>query len=214
MEVKENYPLDLVSGTIWTIGTALGLTWRFKFHIPPSVDPYSDFNGGVIYCFWHSQLLSLAYAFRNTGKTAVVSESHDGRRAAAVARHWNHDIIAGSSSHGGMAALRNCVKALKRGKSIVITPDGPRGPREVVKAGVAQIALISSSQVVAVTARPKRAWKLRSWDRFVIPRPFTTIDVILSEPIDPGQFSESKEPVESLREAIQSSLRSQSDVAS
>ena len=148
----------------------------------------------------------MSYAFRNTGKTAVVSKSRDGQIAAAVARYWKHEIIYGSSSRGGASALRQCLKVLKSKRCIVITPDGPRGPKEKVKAGIAQIATASGALVIPVFANPNRFWQLNSWDRFIIPKPFARIRITLGDPVKPVHQSDSGESVEQCRSIIEERL--------
>jgi hypothetical protein len=200
-------PLDPVSAFIVCAGALLGRTWRCSFSAPSGIDPWRDGGQGRIYCFWHSHLLQLAYIFRSSGKTAVVSESRDGMRAAAVAQRWHHRIISGSSSRGGAGAVRACVRALKNGACIVITPDGPRGPREIVKGGIARIALLAGARVVPVAAHPDRAWRLDSWDRLVIPKPFARISVVFGDPIDPAGAARENDPAGALTKIIQAALR-------
>jgi hypothetical protein len=170
---------------IWLLGTILGRTWRVKVISPPSVSAFDPFAAPKIYCFWHSTLLVISYLFRNTGKTAIVSHSRDGQLAAAVARRWGHGIVFGSSTRGGAAALRQSVKAIRDGQSLGITPDGPRGPKEVAKPGAAQIAIVSQTPLVTIKVCARGAWRLNSWDRFMIPLPFAKITITLSEPIEP-----------------------------
>jgi lysophospholipid acyltransferase (LPLAT)-like uncharacterized protein len=202
----ETIPLDTVSRTILALGGLLGRTWRVSLSDPVDLDPYNDRERGRIYVFWHSHLLALSYIFRRTGKTAVVSESRDGKRAAAVAQRWGHSIILGSSSHGGMLVLRACARDLRNGRNIVITPDGPRGPAQTIKPGVAQIALVSGAPVVPISMVPRHAWRLRSWDRFCIPMPFTRIRVRLGEPIHPQISSKEPNPAAHMIARIQKAL--------
>ena len=154
-----------------------------------------------MYCFWHSQILTLSFIFRSTRKTALISKSRDGQRAAVIAKLWGHDVIYGSSSRGGMSGLRQCLRVLGKKRSIVITPDGPRGPREVVKAGIAQIALLSQAQVVPISIFPSHVWRLKSWDSFMIPKPFSKIDIVFGEPLCSSHWGECS--VEELRTIIQ-----------
>ena len=205
-ELADKIPLDAVSAAIYLIGGLLGRTWRPTLAGRTDLEPFNDRGQGRIYAFWHSNLLPLCYIFRNTGKVAVVSESRDGRRAAAVAQRWGHGIIHGSSSHGGAFALRVCVRELREGRNIVITPDGPRGPAETAKSGVAQIALVSGAAVVPLLVKPKSAWRLRSWDRFIIPMPFTPITVFLGDPIHPQTSVLEKDPAAHLTARIQKAL--------
>ncbi|NLE00236.1 MAG: DUF374 domain-containing protein [Fibrobacter sp.] len=140
----------------------------------------------------------------------MVSSSKDGIRAASVARMWHHDIIHGSSSHGGSSALRQCLRYISNKKSIGITPDGPRGPREIVKPGVAQIAFMSKAPVIALSIKLAHLWRLNSWDRFIIPKPFARLQLIASEPILPDLGCDLDDPVERFRLKIQERL-SQND---
>lgn len=204
--LQNKFPLDGASFLIWMIGECLGRTWSFSMTGRSDLDPHFGVDKGRIYCIWHSQLLSLSYLFRYTGTTAVVSESSDGRKAAAVAERWGHDIIPGSSTRGGAAALRSCVRALQQGKNIVITPDGPRGPREIAKAGVAQIALLSGASVIPAAALPSSAWRLGSWDRFSIPKPFAHIDVRFRDPVDPHRYEQEPEPESAMLSAIRKAM--------
>ncbi|MCL2220553.1 MAG: lysophospholipid acyltransferase family protein [Chitinispirillia bacterium] len=175
----------LISILIWLISSALGKTWRINVVSPPSVDIFDAGAAPKVYCFWHSALLVISYLFRNTGKTAVVSRSRDGRIAAGVARLWGHGVAFGSSGRGGASALRQSLRALREGRSLGITPDGPRGPKEVVKPGAAQIAIAGGAPAVTIKINADRAWRLKSWDGFIIPGPFSKITVTLSGPIAP-----------------------------
>ena len=205
-EQQKKIPLDAVSAAIFILGEVLGRTWRFTLSGRGDLDPFNDRGKGRMYAFWHSHLLPLAFCFRNTGKTAIISGSKDGIRAAAVAERWGHAVIHGSSSHGGALALRTCVRALRSGSAIVITPDGPKGPREIVKRGVAQISLLSGATVVPVSAVPEHAWRLTSWDGFMIPAPFTRVRVRIHDPLDPRASMTNDSPADHLTALIQKAL--------
>jgi len=170
---------------IWLITTILGKTWRFKVVSPPSVDMFDANAAPKVICFWHSNLLVVSYLFRHTGKMAVVSPSRDGQMAAGVARRWGHGVIFGSSRRGGASALRQSVRAIREGRSVGITPDGPKGPKEEAKPGAAQIAIAGKAPAVAIRVSAKSALRLWSWDGFLIPYPFAKITVAISEPIEP-----------------------------
>jgi len=181
----------LTSLLIWLITTILGKTWRFNVVSPPDVDIFDAKAAPKVYCFWHSTLLVISYLFRNTGKTAIVSPSKDGRIAAWVAKRWGHGVVFGSSRRGGAAALRQSIRAVRDGRSLGITPDGPKGPLEIAKPGAAQIAIVTGAPAVTIRIDTKSAWRLKSWDRFMIPKPFAKITVILSEPIVPPAHNNS-----------------------
>jgi lysophospholipid acyltransferase (LPLAT)-like uncharacterized protein len=203
---QNRIPLDATSAALFLLGEVLGRTWRFSLCTPAGVDPFSAPDRGCMYAFWHSHLLPLSFYFRNTGKTAVISGSKDGARAAAVAQRWGHAVILGSSSRGGALALRACVRTLRAGNAVVITPDGPRGPRETVKPGVAQIALLADAPVFPVCAIARKAWRLSSWDRFMIPKPFTHVDITIGAGLDPAASAAESDPAAHLTDRIQKAL--------
>jgi lysophospholipid acyltransferase (LPLAT)-like uncharacterized protein len=199
-------PLDLVSASILLCGSILGKTWRLSVTGTTRIDPFHDRDKGVIYCFWHAHILPMAYIFRGIGVKAVVSDSKDGDRATAVAQRWRHETIRGSSSLHGISVIRACVRELKRGQNIVFVPDGPRGPREIVKPGIAQIALLAGAPVFPVIALPAKCWRLNSWDRFMLPKPFSKIEIRIAEPLVPSHFEGDPDPVDSFTECLQKAL--------
>jgi lysophospholipid acyltransferase (LPLAT)-like uncharacterized protein len=201
-------PFDAVSGPIWTLCRVLSPTWRCKVHGGERIHPMRDRNKGIIFCFWHSNILPIAYAFRTCGVKAVVSQSRDGERVAAVAQRWGYGVIRGSSTRGFLSAVRECVRELREKSNIAVTPDGPRGPKEIVKPGIAQIALLAGAPVVPIRAVAPRAIRLNSWDRFMIPFPFTRVDVLLKDPLYPEEFKDATDPHKQLAESIQKALLS------
>lgn len=199
-------PLDFVSAAILAVGSVLGKTWRVTLSGTKLIDPFHDRDKGIIYCFWHSHILPLTYIFRGIGVKAVVSSSNDGDRATAVAQRWRHQTIRGSSSLHGISAIRQCVRELKKRQNIVLIPDGPRGPRETVKPGVAMIALLADAAVFPVIAMPSGSWRLKSWDRFMVPFPFASINVRIAEPLYPSRFLKDRDPVASFTLEIRKAL--------
>jgi lysophospholipid acyltransferase (LPLAT)-like uncharacterized protein len=204
--MEEKLPLDSVSRAILIAATILGTTWRFKITSDSGINPFDYRDKGIIYCFWHSQILPLGYIFRGIGVKALISSSADGERASAVAQRWKHETIRGSSSRHGISALRQCVRELDRKKNLVLVPDGPRGPREIVKPGVGQIAIMSGAPVFPVSVVPDSSWKLRSWDRFLIPKPFTRIEIHIGNPVIPQSFAGNSDPVSEFNKAVQKAL--------
>jgi hypothetical protein len=204
--MEKKLPLDMVSQAILIIANTIGKTWRFKLTGESGINPFNYRDKGVIYCFWHSNILPLSYLFRGIGVKAVVSSSSDGERAAAVAQRWNHETIRGSSTLHGVAVLRQCVRELRKKQNVVLVPDGPHGPKEIVKPGVAQIALMANAPVYPVSAIPKKSWRLNSWDKFIIPKPFTTIELRIGAPIIPSLYANNKDPVADLAQELQRAL--------
>lgn len=137
----------------------------------------------VIYVLWHSTLLPISYMHRGQGVFAMTSQSEDGEYISRLLQHWGSGAARGSSSKGGDTALRELVRTIRSGRSAAITPDGPRGPKEVMKPGVVQLAQLSGAPLVPVAAGASNAWRMKSWDGFVVPKPFSRVRVAYAEPV-------------------------------
>src|SRR3990170_4081606 len=131
---------------------------------------------------WHDALLPLLWQHRKRGMTIVVSEAREGRYLAAYARSLGYRESRGSSTRGGVRALLGAVKALRAGGSVAFTPDGPRGPRRIFKGGGPLAAQRGLAPVVPVHAGATRAWRLKSWDRLLIPKPFARVRIAYGMP--------------------------------
>ena len=146
----------------------------------------------VIAAFWHErlplmpQLCEMARARRPGGGLrmhVLVSQSRDGRFIGAVLRRFRLQVVLGSSSKGGAVGMRALLSLLADGGQIAVTPDGPRGPRRVAAAGVAQMAAASGIAVLPCSAQISRRRVMRSWDRMVIPLPFARGVIVCGAPI-------------------------------
>ena len=161
----------------------LYLTNKKHFFLPKSIPSES-----VIFAFWHADLLMQPYMyrqFRQTPKAKVlISEHFDGELIAEVMRIFNFDTIRGSSTRGGAKVLMQGLRALGEGYDIGITPDGPKGPRYSIGDGIVVMAQKRNAKVVIFNCIPSSFWQLSSWDRFVIPKPFGTLQFYASAPMD------------------------------
>ncbi|MFH0708686.1 MAG: lysophospholipid acyltransferase family protein [Pseudomonadota bacterium] len=159
------------------------VTSKKRFYLPPAIG-----NEPVIFAFWHSDLLMQAYVYyqlRPIPKIKVlISEHFDGKIIAAVSHFFKLGTIHGSTTRGGAKVLIQALKALSQGYDIGITPDGPKGPRYSVGDGVVIMAQKRHAKVIVFHCRPSRYWQFSSWDRFVVPKPFGTLEFYASEPID------------------------------
>ena len=113
----------------------------------------------------------------------MISASRDGELISRVAGFFGYVPIRGSSSRGGKEAAQEMVAALQAGRRCAITPDGPRGPRRELKMGVVQLAKMTGSPVVPFGFAVERGWRLRSWDQFIVPKPFSKAVFVYGEPI-------------------------------
>ncbi len=136
-----------------------------------------------VVAFWHGKMLFGWYRFRNKGFTGLTSQSKDGDILASVLGKWGYSVVRGSSSKGGSEALNEIVYSIKSGKSVCITPDGPKGPPMEMKAGAAVAAKKAGVPLILMGISYKRKSRLKSWDRFEIPHPFSFIKIAYSEPV-------------------------------
>jgi lysophospholipid acyltransferase (LPLAT)-like uncharacterized protein len=135
-----------------------------------------EIPGPVVFAFWHRTLLVCAHRFRNKGIAILISPSFDGELIARTVERLGFYPARGSSSRSGAIGLRNMAEAYNAGHRTAITADGPRGPNMVAKPGVVQLAeLTGATWIGTYYALPSRRWELKSWDRFMIPKPFSTV---------------------------------------
>jgi len=137
----------------------------------------------LIYVLWHGRLLPLSYHHRHWNLVTLVSASADGEYIARVVERWGYDVVRGSSSRGGSEALRQLVRHSRAGRSLAITPDGPRGPRQTMKPGPLLVAQLTGAALLPIAAGTERAWWFEGWDRFLVPRPFARIRIVYGEPV-------------------------------
>ncbi len=141
-------------------------------------------NAPFIAAFWHGRLAMLPFLWRwNKPFYMLLSEHGDGRFISKIISHHNINSIYGSSTRGGAQAALACVKTLKQGNCMGITPDGPRGPRHEVSEGLLHIARLSGAPIVPASYALKRHRVLKTWDRFLVPLPFTRGVFVIGEPI-------------------------------
>lgn len=159
-------------------------TMRFELHGVANLERLRAEGRPCIFVLWHGRLLSLCYLHRGEGNVALISRSDDGEYLAETLVRWGFVPVRGSSSRGGSAALREVVRHARSGRSIAITPDGPRGPRQEMKAGAIVAGQMAGIPLVPVAAGANRAWWFGGWDRFLVPRPFARIRVAYGEPVE------------------------------
>jgi lysophospholipid acyltransferase (LPLAT)-like uncharacterized protein len=187
--LKQRIALAIVPRLASMVICCLGITLRYRDVCEPGATPGYDIPPPAVYAFWHRCLLACAWRFRNYGVTILISRSFDGELIARTVERLGFIAIRGSSSRDGTAGLRNMQRAYLAGNYCAITADGPRGPSQVTKPGVAQLAKLVDTTVGAFYVHPHRAWQLRSWDRFLIPKPFSRVTVAWTRPAPADQAS-------------------------
>ena len=161
--------------------------------------------GRVIVAVWHQRFLpALAYVtkFRNFEPIVMISQSKDGELAARLAQRLGLVPVRGSSTRGGETALAAILKALKKNPAVIHIVDGPQGPKGIVKPGLISMAQMSGAVILPVFVSANRAWIMGSWDRFLVPKPFSKVTIewgpplVVPQDLDPAQNEEFRSEIE------------------
>ena len=160
--------------------------WTFRLEVENEAPWMTHLqNGGrVILCTWHQQFFAAIRHFQNYRAHRpglMISLSKDGKIIASVAKRTGWEPVRGSSSRGGIAAMRELIGILRRTRLAGHIVDGPRGPAGIVKSGLIRIAHAADAAIVPFYVSADRAWYFNSWDRFMLPKPFSRIRLRFDE---------------------------------
>lgn len=137
----------------------------------------------IIVVFWHGRLLMMPFVYPGKPGAILISQHRDGEYISRIATILGFEVIRGSTTRGGIAAFKQMVRAIKGRLNLVITPDGPKGPRAKVKSGVIEVAKLTGAPIVPVSFSASRRRFFKSWDAFLVPLPFARAVYIWGEPI-------------------------------
>ena len=160
----------------------LARTWRFQVINPEAIENLRGAKRAFIFSLWHGQLLPLLWHHREEGVVLLISEHQDGEMVARAAESLGYALVRGSTTRGGDRALISVIRELQAGREVAITPDGPRGPARKYAPGALIAAQRSGAVILPVVAVADKAWRLRSWDQFMIPKPFARVTVAYGDP--------------------------------
>jgi lysophospholipid acyltransferase (LPLAT)-like uncharacterized protein len=178
--VKSDIFLDFFYGLIW----AYCRTFRISVVNEAPWRDYLQKGGCLLFCCWHQQVFpTMAYIwkFRELSPPLMISLSNDGDIGAGIVRRAGWTPVRGSSSKGGMKALKQMIREIRRSGVAGHIVDGPRGPAGIVKPGTISLALASRAAIVPVSLSADRAWFFNSWDRFMLPKPFAGIRIVFGD---------------------------------
>jgi len=161
---------------IFLIMRTLWITYRKKYHF---ID--KPIEGQCIAVTWHGELFISPQVYRELRKTqptsAIISRHFNGELVAKVLKFFDITPLRGSTNRGARQVLINSIKAIKSKQTIMITPDGPKGPRYSMSDGAVALALMAKLPIMVVNYTPSTYWQLGSWDKFIIPKPFSQLDI-------------------------------------
>lgn len=171
----------------WVVPVALFLRlWLATLRFRCNVDRIDDAEGPVVLLLWHDKLFVsswIANRYFTRPVTALISTSKDGAWLVAFFKFMGITAVRGSSNRRGAAALITLTRSMRSGNHAGITPDGPKGPALEFKAGAVSLARLTRSPFVVMGIRYHSCWRMRSWDRFALPVPFSKVEVtLLREP--------------------------------
>ncbi len=199
---------ELGAGALVLLGKTLSIRMTGEEHLERA----REAGRKVLYAFWHEGLLVATYAFRRQGIRVLVSQHRDGELIARTIERMGYGTVRGSSTRGGTRALFRMAAAGAAGDDLGVTVDGPRGPRLEAKPGAVLIASRSGLPIVPFAAASHKPCVLSSWDRFMIPRPFSAAAIAIEAPLTvPGDVS--ADSLEPYRLELQQRLLSARDVA-
>lgn len=155
---------------------AIGVTLRFRVITEEGAVPATPADRGI-FCFWHRCALPCGWYFRKFHCSILISRSFDGELIARTLGLLGYGSVRASSSQGGAAGLLALQNALEGGLLAIFTADGPRGPIYQTKIGPVKLAQMTGESIGSFYLLPERAWILKSWDRFLIPKPFSRVAV-------------------------------------
>jgi lysophospholipid acyltransferase (LPLAT)-like uncharacterized protein len=189
---------------------SLGRTLRLVVEGTDELGPLWQARRPLIYAVWHGRILMIPWLNARLRRTAgarsariLASRSPDGELITRYARRFGLDVVRGSSSRGGSAALRALVGALRVGEDVAVIPDGPRGPCRRAQPGVVVLAALSGAPIVPVGFAARPARHLASWDEFMIPLPFARAAAVFGAPVVVDRESDRARALKDVERAIE-----------
>jgi hypothetical protein len=191
----------------WAIISLWSRTVRMRFVNREVPERFAAEGKNYIFAFWHGRQFLLFHNHRNTGIVIPASESRDGEIQAGILQRFGFEVVRGSSKRKGERALLGLVDGLRKGKTIAIAVDGPRGPIHEAKQGVVYLSGKLNKPIIPMATGASRRWILQKiWDKYLLPMPFATGVVVYGDPITVGGIT--VDELESKRKELETSLNS------
>lgn len=159
-------------------------TCKVRVHGAEHREATLDSGKTVIASFWHYSLLGMFYQLRKESAVLMVSSSDDGEYISRLVENFGFKTVRGSRNKKGVQALKDLIKAARRGENTALVTDGSQGPERVAQPGAILIASMTGTPIVPMAWSASRYATIRSWDRTAFPKLFATIDVVYGEPLE------------------------------
>jgi lysophospholipid acyltransferase (LPLAT)-like uncharacterized protein len=203
--LKERILIHLAERAFYALIRLVGKTLRFETEAWENFE-LSHAGGKIpIYVFWHNRIFAGTYFFRNREIVVITSQSFDGEYIARFIQRFGYGAARGSSTRGGVSALVELIRVMRKGKPAAFSIDGPKGPKYVAKAGACLLAKKTRNPMMPFVVETKNYWEVKSWDQLQIPKPFSRVRVFIGEPIFVSQDATDAE-IENKRLELQKAL--------
>ena len=173
-----------IAGLGYPLVNALGRTLRWRVDGLHHLDAIVASGRQPVMAFWHGRILPATYYFRRRGIVVITSENFDGEWIARIIERFGYGTARGSTTRGGRKAALQLVRDMARGKPAGFTLDGPRGPARVAQPGAIWLAKTTGNPVLPFHLEASSHWTTTSWDRTQIPKPFSTVALVVGEPLE------------------------------
>jgi lysophospholipid acyltransferase (LPLAT)-like uncharacterized protein len=181
--LKQRCLIRLADIVFYSLVMIIGKTIRFEVENIEIFEKIIQADKIPVYTFWHNNIFLGTYYFRNRKIIVMSSKSFDAEYIARFIKRLGYGTIRGSSTRGGVGALIEMVKAMRKGFPCGFAIDGPKGPKYVAKSGVCLLAKKTENPIMPFVVTPQKYWEISSWDKLQIPKPFTRALVKIGEPI-------------------------------
>ncbi len=191
--LKERLLLRLITWAGWIAIRLISPTLRWTVSTEGGGEDYEEIDP-KIYVFWHRCVFAATWFWRNRSIQVMTSSSFDGEYIARIIEKFGYGAVRGSSSRGAVRALLGMHTELEQGRSVAFTIDGPRGPVYIAKPGPVLLAKNTQAPLLCFHIAMEKPWELSSWDRFMIPRPFSRVHVRIGRllRVPPGMGSDTE----------------------
>lgn len=176
--------VSVISSVAYPLIHGLGHTLRWRVDGMEHFDAIIASGRQPVMAFWHGRILPAAFYFRDRGIVVISSENFDGEWTARIIQRFGFATARGSTSRGALKAMLKMVRAAKAGKPCGFTVDGPRGPARIVQPGAVWLAKETGHPILPFHLEASAHWTARSWDRTQIPKPFSTVALVIDAPIE------------------------------
>jgi lysophospholipid acyltransferase (LPLAT)-like uncharacterized protein len=208
----KRFQIAAIAGLGYPLINALGHTLRWRVEGLEHFDAIVRSGRQPVMAFWHGRILPATFYFRRRGIVVITSENFDGEWIARIIERFGYGTARGSTSRGARKALLQLVRDMEQGKPAGFTLDGPRGPARVAQAGAVWLAKATGNPLLPFHLEASSHWTMQSWDRTQIPKPFSTVALVIGEPLS-VEIDASAAQIEIARQELERRLSALEDRA-